>query len=68
MWWIIGYLIGCVVAYIITAIMNDNNPYAVVKLPLIISFFSWASVLILILMSIPGPTLKFKKHDKHREK
>ena len=27
MWWIIGYIAGCIVAYILTALHNDSHFY-----------------------------------------
>ena len=62
--YLIIYSIGCILAYLIAARINDNNKYAVTKLPLIILFFSWASVFILIVMSLPDPTLNWRKRKK----
>jgi len=62
MWYLIIYLIGCIIAYLIVAKINDNNPYSNVKLPTATILASWISVILLLIACIPDPTLKCKKH------
>ncbi len=66
----IGYLIGIVFAWLITAILNDREESSDNYISGGYSLLSWAYVLGIVIMLCfkffgdIKPTLKFKKHDK----
>lgn len=61
MWYLIIYVVGCIIAYLIAARINDNNEYSYVKLPAAIIIASWFSIIVLLITCIPSPTLKRKR-------